>query len=184
MALSIDWLTQVISVPKADLIDLGGGVFELDTNAFRLELKALMASDEGIPFLDTHRHNTTVVLAGVVFARTVEIINGYTVTLEAGQYAVKLTGSNNNLADVVNVNQVSIRSNNSAGLVEVPILGLDAAQFEYLIGMVADIHAVEARSAVSSSPTSTTRRFTLAGGRQVDIDRTTGVRTASGMDVE
>ena len=53
----------------------------------------------------------------MTLARTVEIINGYTVTFEDGQYAVNLVGANSNVGDVVNVNQVSVRSANSAGLV-------------------------------------------------------------------
>ena len=66
---------------------------------------------------DTHRHNPPVDVGGVSLARVVEIINGYTLTFEDGQYAVNLYGANTNAADVVNVNQVSVRSSNSAGLV-------------------------------------------------------------------
>jgi len=36
--------------------------------------------------------------------------------LKDGQYAVNLVGANSNVGDVVNVNQVSVRSSNSAGL--------------------------------------------------------------------
>lgn len=88
----------------------------LDLDLFRRELKSIEDS-EGMPYLDTHRHNTEVTFGGVTLARSVEIINGYTVTFEDGQYAVNLLGANSNLADVSNVNQVSIRSFNSAGLV-------------------------------------------------------------------
>lgn len=117
MAISINWLTKVIFVPQSFLTPLGGNLYELDTNLFRLALKDI-EDDEGIPFLDTHRHNTVVILGGIGYARTIEIINGYTVTFEDGQYAVNLVGSNNNIADVTNVNQVSIRPNNSAGLIQ------------------------------------------------------------------
>jgi hypothetical protein len=48
----------------------------------------------------------------------IEIINDYTVTFEDGQYAVNLVGANSNIADRVNVNQVSVRAANSAGLVQ------------------------------------------------------------------
>lgn len=119
MAISIDWNTRVIYVPQADLIPLGAGVYQLDVDWFRQELKAIEESEEGIAFPDTHRHNTEVNIGGLTLARTVEIINGYTVTFEDGQYAVTLTGANNNVADVTNVNQVSVRSNNSAGMVVV-----------------------------------------------------------------
>jgi hypothetical protein len=70
-------------------------------------------------YLDTHRHNTTVTVGGVTLARVIEIINGYTVTFEDGQYAVNLAGANSNVADVANVNQVSLRSANSAGLQDI-----------------------------------------------------------------
>lgn len=117
--MDITWSTKVINVYKADafMTNLGGGIYEMDTDGFRLALKDLEDSEDGMPFLDTHRHNTEVTLGGVTYARFIEIINGYTITFEDGQYAVKLAGSNNNIADVMNVNQVSLRSANSAGMV-------------------------------------------------------------------
>jgi hypothetical protein len=119
MAISIAWATKVITVPQADLTFISGTLYELDTEAFRLQLKALEAGEEGIVELDTHRHNTEVTVAGVTYARTIEIINGYTITFEDGQYAVRLVGSNNNLFDegVINRNQVSVIPTNSAGLI-------------------------------------------------------------------
>jgi hypothetical protein len=88
----------------------------LNLNDFRMSLKDLEDSEEGMPFPDTHRHNTEVSVGGITLARVIEIINGYTITFEDGQYAVNLSGANCNVADVVNVNQVSVRSANSAGL--------------------------------------------------------------------
>jgi len=117
MAVSVDWATKVIFVPQADLTPLGGGVYQLDTDTFRLELKDLEDDAEGQVFPDTHRHNTEVTVGGITLARSIEFINGYTITFEDGQYAVQLVGSNNNISDVANVNQVSIRSGNTAGLV-------------------------------------------------------------------
>jgi len=118
MAISVDWGTKIITVPQADLTFLGGTLYELETNAFRLTVLALQASEAGAPYPDIFSHNTTVLLAGIQYARIIEIINGYTVTFEDGQYAVNLVGSNNNIADVVNINQVSVRLNNSAGLIQ------------------------------------------------------------------
>jgi len=117
MAISIDPATRVITIPQADLTFLGAGVYQLDVNQFRLWLKDYEDNETGVYLLDTHRHNTEVTVGGVTLARVIEIINGYTVTFEDGAYAVTLTGGNNNLADVMNVNNVSLRSNNSAGLV-------------------------------------------------------------------
>ena len=117
----INWATKVITVYQADtfMTNEGGGIYTMDTDAFRLALKNEEDSEIGMVFDDTHRHNTEVVLSGVTYARFFEIINGYTITFEDGQYAVNLANSNNNIADVMNVNQVSLRSFNSAGLVVV-----------------------------------------------------------------
>jgi len=123
MAISIDWPTKVINVPKADLTLIQSSpteIRQLDIDTFRLELKSIEAG-EGIPFLDTHNHNPPVTVGGVTLARVVEIINGYSITFEDDQYAVNLVGANSNIGDVVNVNQVSVRSANSAGLTDVAI---------------------------------------------------------------
>jgi hypothetical protein len=120
--ISVTWGTKVINVPKADTQFVkfepitGLEVRQLDLDQFRLDLKALEAGEEGMPFLDTHNHIAPVTVGGVTLARIVEIINGYTVQFEDGQYAVNLNGANTNLQDVTVVNQVSIRPNNAAGL--------------------------------------------------------------------
>lgn len=140
MALSVNWATKVVTVPKADTTFVstdpvsGREIREFDLSAFRLELKAIEASEEGIPFVDIHRHNTTVTISGVTLARVIEIINGYQIEFEDGQYAVNLVGANSNVADVAVVNQVSIRANNSAGLIEVTSgSGLSPEQATYLL---------------------------------------------------
>jgi len=119
MAITIDWATKVINVPQADLTNLGGGIYELDVNWFRNQLKDIEDNVEGIPFSQTHTHNTEVTLGSLTLSRVVEIIAPYTITFEDGQYAVNLVGANNNIADRTNVNQVSVRANNSAGMVTV-----------------------------------------------------------------
>jgi hypothetical protein len=120
MAITIDWPTKVISVPQADLTFISGTLYEMDTDWFRLQLKAIEASEEGMPFDDTHIHNTEVTVAGTTFFRTVEIINGYSVQFTPdAQWTVRLAGSNNNIFDVENgilaQNQVQVISTNSAG---------------------------------------------------------------------
>lgn len=120
MALSIDWATKIISVPKADLTLIDAGppeIRELDLNDFRLWLKDIEDSEEGIIHLDTHRHNTEVTIGSLTLARTIEMINGYTVTFENGNYQVDLVGANSNVSDVTNLNNVGLRSYNSAGLI-------------------------------------------------------------------
>lgn len=121
MAITIGWAAKIIYVPRADMALIQSSpleIRELNLNVFRMALKALEASEEGMPFLDTHNHNAEVSVGGVTLAMVVEIINGYTITFEDGQYAVNLVGANSNVADVVNVNQVSVRSANSAGLIQ------------------------------------------------------------------
>ena len=113
--LTVNWETRVITIPQSFLTPLGGANYSLDTDAFRMALKDIEDS-EGMSFPDTHRHNTEVTLGGIVYTRFIEIINGYTVTFEEGSYVVTLAGSNNNILDVANLNSVSIRSANSAGL--------------------------------------------------------------------
>lgn len=120
MAISIDPLTYVINVPRADMTLLQSSpteIRELDLNLFRLELKAYEAAEYGIYLLKTHNHNTEVNLGSLTFARVIEILAPYSITFEDGQYAVNLVNANSNVADRTNVNQVSVRSSNSAGLV-------------------------------------------------------------------
>jgi len=118
MAISIDWSTKVITVNKADMavVSVSPEIYELNLDTFRLTLKDLEDDEEGMPFLTTHSHVAPITVGGVTLARVVELINGYTVTFEDGQYAVNLVGANSNIADNTNVNQVSVRASNSAGL--------------------------------------------------------------------
>jgi len=117
VAVSVDWATKVITIPQADLTLVSGTTYQYDVDEFRLALKDLEDDQEGIPFLDTHQHNTEVTIGGVTYARTFEIINGYTVEFEDGQYGVTLFGANHNIGDVLVRNQVSVLIQNSAGLI-------------------------------------------------------------------
>jgi len=121
MAISITWPTGEIYVPKADMTLVQSTPFEireLDINTFRLALKDLEDDEEGQVWIRTHNHNTAVTVRGVTLARVVEIINGYTVTFEDGSYAVNLVGANSNISDITNLNSVSVRAANSAGLID------------------------------------------------------------------
>lgn len=138
MAISVDPATKVISIPKADLTLLQSSpteIRELNLNSFRLWLRDWEDSEAGISMLPTHNHNTEVTVGGLTLARVIEMINGYTVTFENGAYAVNLTGANSNVGDVVNVNNVSVRANNSAGLINVRAMEFPA----YMKGVVLDV---------------------------------------------
>ena len=136
MAITVDWPNRVINIPKADTTLLQSTpteIRQLNLDTFRLTLRDLEDDFEGTPFPKTHSHNTSVTVGGVVLARVVQIINNYTVTFEDGQYAVNLVGANSNVGDVVNVNQVSVRSANSAGLQDLSTLLSAAFQGEVCV---------------------------------------------------
>jgi len=121
MAISIDWgNTDVIYVPQSYLTLVSGTLYSLDTETFRTDLKALESTEAGIAFPDTHVHNTEVTLAGITYARFIEIISPYTVEFEDGAYTVLLEGSNNNIGEpgIIVQNQVSVITQNSAGLIK------------------------------------------------------------------
>ena len=131
MAISPNWITGVITVPRADMTliqSVPTEIRQLNLNSFHQELRSIEDSADGRPWPKTHNHNTTVELGGVTYARVIEILDPYTVTFEDGQYAVNLSAANSNVGDKVNVNQVSIRSANSAGLVDLEILVASAYQ--------------------------------------------------------
>jgi hypothetical protein len=148
MPISITWGTKTINVPKSYLTQIVGTLYELDTEQFRLDLKALEDDPEGIPFPDTHVHNTEVTVAGVTYARFIEIVNGYKVEFEDGQYSVRLAGSNNNIFDVENgilaQNQVQVIPGNSAGLIVKTVgSGLSEEEHDALLGLP-DLAEIEA----------------------------------------
>ena len=119
MAISVDPLTDEIYVPKADLtlIQASPEVRELDVNAFRLWLLDWEDGEDAIPRPKTHTHNTEVTLAGLTYARIVEVLSPYTVEFEDGQYTVNCVGANHNISDKKVANQVSLIVNNAAGLI-------------------------------------------------------------------
>lgn len=121
MALSIDYTTKVISIPKADLTliqTVPTEIRELDLGAFHDELRDWEDNEDNIYMPVTHDYAAPADIGGVTLAYVVLLINGYTVTFEDGQYAVNIIGGNSNVGDNINVNQVSVRSFNSAGLVQ------------------------------------------------------------------
>ena len=115
--ITIDWATKIVTIPQSFLTFVSDSLYELDVNELRLALKNIEYSEEGLSFPDTHRHNTEAMLSGVTYARQLEIINGYTVTFENGNYSVRCVGANHNLGDVKNYNSVSLIIGNSAGMV-------------------------------------------------------------------
>ena len=141
--ISVNWATRVITIPKSFMTYISDVLYELDLDEFRIALKDIEDSEEGMDFPDTHRHNTVVTLGGITLARVIEIINGYTVAFENGEYAVNALGANSNLADVINLNHVSLRSFNAAGLILVSVgSGLSTEEHDKLMETAAEV-AVE-----------------------------------------
>lgn len=117
----MNWPTRVIFIPRVEMTVVQTTpteVRELDANVFRLALKNLEDTEQGMVNPNTHNNYPPTTVGGVTLARVIELINNYTVTFEDGQYAVNIVGANTNIADKVNPNQVSVRSANSAGLIQ------------------------------------------------------------------
>jgi hypothetical protein len=122
MAVTIDYgNTNVIDIPLVDWTFVSGTFYTFDTEAYRLALKVLEASETGMVFTDTHIRNAPVTVAGVTLAQSIQIIAPYTNEFQAGAYTVQLEGSNNNVWSVQDnilvQNQTQVIPTNSAGLV-------------------------------------------------------------------
>lgn len=122
MALTLDPATRIFTVSLADLTLVGGTLYDMDTNQFRLDVGTLVASEDYIWLPTPIIHNTEVTVAGVTYARFMEMINNYSLIMTPNSAStVRLQGSNNNLFDVQNnileQNAVQVIPNNSAGLV-------------------------------------------------------------------
>jgi hypothetical protein len=167
MAISLDPATKLISVPQADLTLVTGSLYSLDTNQFRNDVMALLASENYIWMDDAFQHNTEVTVAGTTFARTIEFINGYSIKFEdtGGAYSVRLEGSNNNIFDVENgiltpTSLVTIISTNSAGLVRNEAQSIGQADLDNIADAVWDEalagHTTAGTAGKSQSDTETT----------------------------
>jgi hypothetical protein len=123
MALSVDYATKIITVPQADLTPVAGTLYKMDTeNYFRQGLMALFADEDHIWMKIPYTHETQSVIVGVLYARKIKIINGYSIQFTPdAQWTVILEGSNNDIFDVESgilvQNQVQVIPNNSAGLI-------------------------------------------------------------------
>lgn len=130
MAISIDWATYTINIPRADMLLIQSTPIEirqLDLTTFHETLRDLEDDPAGMPQPTTHNYKAPLSISGVVLAQVVEILSPYTITFEDGQYAVNIVGGNSNIADKVNINNVGVRTANSAGLQD--LTSLQAASF-------------------------------------------------------
>lgn len=122
MAILIDHPSKVITVEKIAeqgmtlLQSTPTEIWSLNLNTFKTILGDLSDAEDALPFDYPFSYVAPITVGGVSLAAVLQIINDYTVTFQDGQYAVNLEGLNSNVGDRVNVNQVSVRSANSAGL--------------------------------------------------------------------
>jgi hypothetical protein len=176
MAITVDWPNSIINVPKSDTVLVQSSPYErrsLDTNWLRLELRKLEDDEEGRPWPRTHDHNADVTVGGITLADVLIILDPYTITFEDGQWGVILEGTNNNILDKRNPNQVSVSSSNSAGLI---VSGSGVTQQDKQ-----DIAALSATSVW----TYTTRALTTFGTLVADIwSYVTRVLTSGTKDTE
>jgi hypothetical protein len=119
---TINPATFEITIPQTDLSFVGGTLYELDTDAFRQDMNALLESEDFIWMPDWAVRNAPVTVAGTTFSQTIEAIPPFSVTFENLNMSVRLVNSNNNLFDAesgVLINQplVNVISQNSAGLI-------------------------------------------------------------------
>jgi hypothetical protein len=117
--MNIDWGNKIINVFKTDMIQIQvvpSEIWQLDIPEFKKSLGDALDDELGMIYPNIFNHNPEVSVGGTVLAKVVEILDPYTITFEDGQYAVNLVGANSNIGDRVNVNQVSVRSSNSAGM--------------------------------------------------------------------
>ena len=130
MAITIDWATYTINIPRTDLLLLQSTPIEvrqLDLTTFHEVLRDIEDDAAGMPQPVTHNYSAPTEISGVILAQVMEVLDPYSITFEDGQYAVNVTGGNSNIADKVNINNVGIRTANSAGLQD--LSSLQAASF-------------------------------------------------------
>jgi hypothetical protein len=118
MAIDVNWVTGVISIPKADLALVQATPFEvrsLDIPQFHLDLRTIHASVQGAPYPKTHDHVLTYTLSGLVNPEAVIVLPPYTVEFEAGVYGASALNGNSNILERLVPSGVSFLGNNTTG---------------------------------------------------------------------
>jgi len=123
MAITINQSTRLISIDQSELTFVSGTLWDADTDAIRLSIIDILDGESHMWMPDAINHNTEVAVAGVTYARVIEVINSYSLQFEdtGSAYTVRLLGSNNNYFDTENgilvpTPLVTVISTNSAGL--------------------------------------------------------------------
>ena len=123
-------------MPESYLVLVGGTLYDLDTNKFRIDVITLLSDQYHIWMPDAFEHATLATIVGTDLARRIQLINNYSIEFEDGRYSVRLIGSNNNFFDVAGgflvQNSVQVIPGNSAGLVQSSVSGLTREESEQL----------------------------------------------------
>jgi len=123
--MTIDWLNRIVYIYKTDMVQIEpppNEGWKLDVPEFKKAITDRQDDYDGIAYPDIINHYPTVQLGGTVLASVVEIINDYKIVFEDGQYYVLLNGANTNIMEHLILNQVSVRSNNAAGMQDLSLL--------------------------------------------------------------
>lgn len=125
MAISINYLTNEILVPKADTVFIdfdpisGRERRELSILNFKNALSDLQDNQDDVWAITAFVSTAPQDLGSFTLGRSLLILAPYFVTFEAGDYSVNLIDGNSNVVTRTTLNGVVPISNNSAGLVQV-----------------------------------------------------------------
>ena len=175
MAISVNPITKVISIPQADLTLVSGTLYELNLNTLRLWLKEWEYSVEGIVQTKTNDHASEFDLGTFVLGRSFKILPPYSIEFENGAYTVNLLDAHANVSDVASgilvQNQVQVIPPQLPGLVG----NREIVNQSYIDGKV--FINVSAGSPVGAgTPTDPVDNFTRA-------DEIAGLRRLLGYDL-
>lgn len=114
MALTLDWNTKVITVPKSELTLVTGTRYTITVEYWWQLLREANYDAIGVVF-DT-MYNSIAPTTST--PRIVEVINGYTAQFEDGLYSVEFINGNTNFRDIEIKNLVSVGTNNTTGFID------------------------------------------------------------------
>ena len=109
--LTVNWSTNVITVPLSDLTLVSGTNYQLTVDFWWQLIRDKNDDADATPYSGLYNNIPPTSST----PRIVEVLSPYTVTFENGNYSVNVIGGNTNLRDVVNKNNVSVNTNNTTG---------------------------------------------------------------------
>jgi len=183
MAISVDYQTLVITVEQSDCTLVSGTFYTLDTETqLRLLLMAMFADENHIWMKIPYQHNTQYTIAGTTYARSIAIINGYSIKfMPDTQWSVQLESSNNDVWDIgggiLVQNQVQVIPGNAAGLIVVTSgSGLSTEQ-DTKLSEVHKYSGLDAADPIEHTPTQS-----VTDSADIDITRSGDGETLSRLE--